>query len=564
MHSNVIEPSRFSPAEADFEAIVVGAGIGGLYQLYRLKALGLRVRLLEAGSDVGGAWFWNRYPGARFDSESYSYAYSFSEDLLQDWDWSEHFAPQAETLRYLQHVTDRFDLRRHIDFDSLVQDARFDPASQRWTITTAHGTCYTTRYFILAIGSLTVPQFPRIPGVDRFAGESHHTARWPTSPVSFEGKRVAVIGTGATGVQTIQEVAKTASHLTVFQRTPNFCVPLNNSKIAAEEQAGLKTGYPAIFERCRQTSGWFIHHPDPRSVFDVPEAEREVFFEARYGEPGLSLWQANFRDIMTDPKANAIITEFVSRKIRARVNDPAVAEKLIPKNHGFGTRRVPLETRYYEVYNQPNVTLVDLLATPIKQITETGIQASSGFHELDMIIYATGFDAITGSFDRMNISGVDGQTLRAKWEEGPESFLGLMVSGFPNMFMPGGPLSAVGNFPRALEYHVDWITDLVQFMAKRGLGVADAKPQAEREWTDHAREVATVLLGSQVDSWMTGVNTNKEGRQVRVASIYRGGGEAFRKKSEAVAANDYPEVSFQPLTLSEAASQPTAEASAAD
>ncbi|MGI4952423.1 MAG: flavin-containing monooxygenase [Janthinobacterium lividum] len=545
MRSATITKPDPSSDEMDYDAIIVGGGIGGLYQLHRLKELGLRVRLFEAGSDVGGAWFWNRYPGARFDSESYSYAYSFSQDLLQDWSWSEHFAPQAETLRYLQHVTDRFGLRDHIRFDSLVESARFKADRQAWEITLKDSTRHTARFFIPAIGSLTVPQLPRIPGVDCFAGEAYHTARWPHEPVSFAGKRVAVIGTGATGVQTIQEVAKTAAYLTVFQRTPNFCVPLNNSRIAAEEQEALKAGYPAMFERCRQTSGWFIHHPDLRSVFDVSDAEREAFFEARYAEPGLSLWQANFRDIMTDPKANAIITDFVSRKTRARVNDPAVADKLIPKNHGFGTRRVPLETQYFEVYNQPNVELVDLTETPIEQITETGIQTGARFRELDMIVYATGFDAITGSFDRMDIRGLDDQRLRTKWENGPESFLGLMVSGFPNMFMPGGPLSAVGNFPRALEYHVDWITGLLRSMAERGLGLVDAKPEAEAAWTNHAREAATVLLGSQVDSWMTGVNTNKEGRQVRVASIYRGGGDAFRKRCEAEAAGGYQDLTFQ-------------------
>ncbi|HEY4045142.1 MAG TPA: NAD(P)/FAD-dependent oxidoreductase, partial [Rhodopila sp.] len=373
-------------APQDFDAIVIGAGMSGLHQLYRLRALGLSVRVLEAGTGVGGTWYWNRYPGARFDSESYSYAYSFSQELLDGWDWSEHFAGQPETLRYLNHVADKFDLRRDIQFRSRVASAHYQDIARNWEVTLEDGARFTSRFLITAIGPLSAPTMPTIPGVETFDGQSFHTARWPHAPVGFEGKRVAVIGTGATGVQTIQEVAKTAGHLTVFQRTPNWCAPLLNSTISAVEMAKIKVGYPDMFKRCQETFACFLHTPDPRGTFEVSDAEREAFWEKRYAEPGFGIWQGNFRDILIDREANALLSGFVARKIRQRVRDPEVAEKLIPKNHGFGTRRVPLETRYYEVYNQDNVKLVDIAETPIEQITPTGIRTSDAEYQFDMIV----------------------------------------------------------------------------------------------------------------------------------------------------------------------------------
>ena len=356
-------------ATADFDAIIIGAGVSGLYQLYRLRELGLEVRVLEAGTGVGGTWYWNRYPGARFDSESYTYGYSFSQQLLDEWNWAERFAGQPETLRYLNHVADKFDLRRDIEFESHVTAAHYHEERQGWDLTLADGRHYRTRFLITAIGVLSAPTMPRIAGVDTFTGLSCHTAHWPKEPVNFDGKRVAVIGTGATGVQTIQEVAKTAAHLTVFQRTPQWCAPLHNDRIGDEEMARIRASYPEIFARCRETYGCFIHNPDPRSALEVTPEEREAFFEKLYGEPGFGIWMGNFRDILTDRAANALISDFAARQIRRRVKDPAVAEKLIPKNHGFGTRRVPLETRYYEVYNQPNVELIDINERPIERIT---------------------------------------------------------------------------------------------------------------------------------------------------------------------------------------------------
>src|SRR6476660_4518314 len=382
--------------------------MSGLYQLYRLRELGMRVRVFEAGTNVGGTWYWNRYPGARFDSESYSYGYSFSRELLAEWDWSEHFASQPETLRYLNHVADRFDLRRDIQFRSRVTAAHWQEPTRRWDVTLEDGSRHTARFLITAIGPLSAPTMPRIEGIESFQGRSCHTARWPHEPVSFAGKRVAVVGTGATGVQTIQEVAKTAGHLTVFQRTPNWCAPLHNSKIDEETQQRIKAGYPEMFARCRETFACFLHTPDPRGTFEVTPEEREAFFEKLYAERGFGIWQGNFRDILTDRAANAAVSDFVARKIRQRVKDQAVAEKLIPKNHGFGTRRVPLETQYYEAYNQSNVRLVDINKTPIELITPKGIKTSARDYDFDIIVYATGFDAITGSFDRIDIRGIDG------------------------------------------------------------------------------------------------------------------------------------------------------------
>ncbi|MFV0295682.1 MAG: flavin-containing monooxygenase, partial [Hyphomicrobiaceae bacterium] len=386
-----------------YDAIIIGAGISGMYQLIRLRELGLDVRVLEAGTGVGGTWYWNRYPGARFDSESYSYAYSFSEELLAEWNWSEHFSPQPETLRYLNFVADKFDLRRDIQFQTRVKAAHWQEKSRTWKITTEKDKIFECRYMITAIGPLSAPTMPRIEGVESFKGEAYHTANWPRHPVPFEGKRIAVIGTGATGVQTISEVAKTAGHLTVFQRTPNWCKPLNNSRIKDEEQAALKARYPEIFERCDASFSCFLHTPDPRSALEVTEEERNAFLEQQYNSAGFGMWQGNFRDMLTNREANRLISEFVANKIRQRVKDQKVAEKLIPKNHGFGTRRVPMETKYYEVYNQPNVELVDIKETPIERILPTGIKTSDREFEFDMIIYATGVDAVTGSVDRIDL-----------------------------------------------------------------------------------------------------------------------------------------------------------------
>ena len=528
----------------DYDVIVIGAGMSGLYQLYRLRELGMRVMVLEAGTGVGGTWYWNRYPGARFDSESYSYSYSFSKELLEEWDWDEHFALQPETERYLNHVADKFDLRRDIRFRSRVSAAHYQDTTRTWDVTLEDGGHFRSRFLVTAIGPLSAPTMPRVEGVDTFKGASFHTARWPHEPLSFEGKRVAVVGTGATGVQTIQEVAKTAGHLTVFQRTPNWCAPLHNSKIDAETMAKIKAGYPEMFKRCQETFACFLHTQDPRGTFEVTPEEREAFFEKLYASPGFGIWQGNFRDILTDPKANDEISAFVARKIRQRVKDQNVAEKLIPSNHGFGTRRVPLETKYYEVYNQPNVRLVDIKETPIERITPTGIKTSDTEYDFDIIIYATGFDAITGSFDRIDIRGVGGLRLKDKWKTGPRTFLGVLVEDFPNMMMLMGPHTALGNIPRSIEYSVEWVTDLVRYARDHDLTRVEATEAGVTSWTDHVKSLGVGLLSNEVNSWMTGINSNVEGKQTRIIARYSGSAPAYRARCDEVAAKGYRELAL--------------------
>ncbi|HQT77546.1 MAG TPA: NAD(P)/FAD-dependent oxidoreductase [Rhodopila sp.] len=527
-----------------FDAIIIGAGMSGMYQLVRLRELGLSVRVLEAGTGVGGTWYWNRYPGARFDSESYSYQFSFSRELLDEWDWSEHFSSQPETLRYLNHVADKFDLRRDIQFSSRVTAAHYDDAMPGWTVTLDNGDSLQCRFLITAIGPLSAPTMPNIPGVETFQGRSCHTANWPHEPVSFEGKRVAVIGTGATGVQTIQEVAKTAKHLTVFQRTPNWCAPLHNSRISKAEMETIRANYPAMFQLCQETFSCFLHTADTRNTFDVSEEERLAFWEKLYASPGFGIWVGNFKDMLTNREANAAISEFVANKIRQRVKDPVVAEKLIPKNHGFGTRRVPMETRYYEVYNQDNVKLVDINETPIERITPTGIKTSDADYAFDIIIYATGFDAITGSFDRIDIRGTDGQKLKDRWRHGPETYLGVMVNGFPNMMMLMGPHMALGNIPRSIEHNVDWVTGLMRFAHDNRINRIEATADEVKAWTDHVKALGDGLLTFEVNSWMTGVNTNVEGKQVRIINRYAGSAPDYRARCDAVAASGYRELAL--------------------
>jgi cation diffusion facilitator CzcD-associated flavoprotein CzcO len=526
----------------DYDAIIVGAGMSGLYQLYRLRELGLRVRVFEAGTNVGGTWYWNRYPGARFDSESYSYGYSFSKELLEEWEWSEHFAGQPETLRYLTYVADKFDLRRDIQLQSRVVAAIYDQDTPSWTITLEDGNRFRARFLITAIGPLSTPTLPRIEGRDSFEGQSFHTARWPREPVDFAGKRVAVIGTGATGVQTIQTVAGEVGHLTVFQRTPNWCAPLHNGKIDEDAQKRIKAGYPEMFARCQETFACFIHTPDSRGAFEVSDEEREAFYEKLYGERGFGIWQGNFRDILIDRKANATISDFVARKIRERVKDPKVAEKLIPKNHGFGTRRLPLETFYYEVYNRDNVELVDIVETPIERITPKGIKTNAQEYAFDIIIFATGFDAITGAFDKIDFRGVDGIRLKDKWKSGPQTYLGLMVDGFPNMMMLMGPHTALGNIPRSIEYSVDWVSGLMRFAGENGLTRLEATAAGVASWTDHVKALGVGLLSNEVNSWMTGINSNVEGKQARIVARYSGSAPAYRARCDAVAASGYDEL----------------------
>ena len=528
----------------DFDAIIIGAGVSGLYQLYKLRELGLTVRVFETGTGVGGTWYWNRYPGARFDSESWTYGYSFSRELLEEWDWEEHFSGQPENERYLNYVADKFDLRRDVQFNSCVTAAHYQEDARCWDVLLDDGRRYTTRLLITAIGVLSAPTMPRLAGVDTFKGQSCHTHYWPKEPVSFAGKRVAVIGTGATGIQTITEVAKTVGHMTVFQRTPQWSAPLHNAKIGKEEMGRIRANYPEIFARCQETYGCFIHATDPRSTLEVTPEEREAFWEKLYSEPGFGIWMGNFRDILVDRGANRLISDFVARKIRQRVKDPATAEKLIPKNHGFGTRRVPLESGYFEVYNRANVKIVDINETPIERIMPSGIKTSDAEYEFDIIIYATGFDAITGSFDRIDIRGVDGASLKEKWKEGPQTFLGILVAGFPNMLMVMGPHAGLGNFPRAAEYSVDWVTRLIRFARDRGSTQIEATDAGVAAWTDQVIASSEGLLANEVDSWMTGINRNVEGKETRRIMRFSGGHPAFRDRCEAVAADGYRELAL--------------------
>jgi len=431
MLPSAMSASSAAPAGPSYDAVVIGAGISGMYQLHRLRGLGLRARVFEAGTGVGGTWYWNRYPGARFDSESWTYGYSFSEEILREWEWSEHFAAQPETLRYCNFVADKLDLRRDIEFSCRIRSAVYDEAGNEWAIESEDGRRARARFLITAIGPLSAPTMPTILGVESFRGEAYHTGRWPYEPVSFAGKRVGVIGTGATAVQAITEIAKTVGHLTVFQRTPNWCAPLRNSPIDAATQARIKATYPEIFALCRDSFGCFIHQADPRKALEVSAEEREAFYEKLYGEPGFGIWMGNFRDVLVDAEANATITEFMRRKIRERVRDPKVAEKLIPTNHGFGTRRVPLESGYYEVYNQPNVRLVDIRETPIERIIPSGLKTTDAEYEFDMIIYATGFDAITGAFDRIDVRGRGGRAAARDVGGGPAHLPGPADRGIP-------------------------------------------------------------------------------------------------------------------------------------
>nr|WP_249794380.1 NAD(P)/FAD-dependent oxidoreductase [Bradyrhizobium sp. BRP56] len=529
-------------AALDYDVIIIGAGLSGMYQLYRLRELGLSARVFEAGTGVGGTWYWNRYPGARFDSESYSYGYSFSKELLEEWEWSEHFAGQPETLRYCNYVADKFDLRRDIQLESRVTSAIYQDDTRSWQITLESGAQHSCRFLITAIGPLSTPTLPRIEGRDDFGGQSFHTARWPKEKVDFTGKRVAVIGTGATGIQTIQTIAGEVGHLTVFQRTANWAAPLHNGKIDAETQARIKAGYPEIFARCKETFACFVHTPDPRGAFEVSEAEREAFYEKLYGERGFGIWQGNFKDILIDRAANATISDFVARKIRERVKNQAVAEMLIPKNHGFGTRRLPLETFYYEVYNRDNVELVDIKETPIERVTPEGIRTTDKDYAFDIIIYATGFDAITGSFDKIDFRGAHGARLKEKWTHGPETYLGLMVDGFPNMMMLMGPHTALGNIPRSIEYSVDWVTGLIRFAQERDLTFLDATPDGTADWTEHVKALGVGLLSNEVDSWMTGINRNVEGKQTRIVARYSGSAPVYRARCDEVAAKGYVEL----------------------
>ena len=487
-----------------FDAIVIGAGVTGLYQLYCLRNLGMSVQVFEDGDGVGGTWYWNRYPGARFDSESYSYGYSFSEELLQEWDWKELYSGQPENERYLNYVADKFDLKRHIRFNSRVVSCDFEEERNTWRVTIADGCQARAPFLITAVGLLSAHYIPDFEGLDSYRGRWCHTGRWPKKGMDLAGKRVGVVGTGATAVQLITEIAREVGHLTVFQRTPNYCAPLRNGPISDETQREIKANYPEIFKRCSETAGSFVHLFDPRSALDVSAEERQEQYERLWQEPGFAKWLSNFYDVMLPGEANEDYAEFVRNKIRERVHDPEVAEMLVPRDHMFGSKRLPCESGYYEVYNQDNVRLVDVRKAPIQRITPTGLQTADAEYELDVIIFATGYDAVTGSLNRIDISGVDGQLLRDKFANGPRTYMGIQSNGFPNMFTINA--ASVGNFVRAAEPLVEWVTECIRYVRDNEYVRISPTVEAEDEWVNHVNEEGSKILRSQANSWFVGAN----------------------------------------------------------
>ncbi len=534
--------------DLDYEVIVVGAGVAGIYQIKRLKDMGITATVLEADPDLGGTWYNNRYPGARFDSESYTYGYSFSQELLDEWHWKEMFSAQPENLEYLNFVADKFDLRQHMQFNCRVQSTIFDEDRQVWNVTVSDGRELTCRFVVLALGLLSQPTMPRMEGVEDFKGRSWHTYSWPHEHVDLSDQRVAVIGTGATAIQVIGEIADKVGELTVFQRRPNWVAPLNNSEISAEQMTEIRERYDEIFETCARTPGGFEHEPDRRGFYEVTPEERYELWDRLYDEPGFSIWLRNFREIFTDEEANAELSEYVAERIRGRVHDPVVAEKLVPKDHGFGVQRVPMETGYLEAYNRENVHLVDISETPLERVTETGIRTTERDYDFDIIVYATGFDAITGSFDHIDIRGRDGLTLREKWFDNPSTFLGMLVSGFPNLLMPSGPQSgsASTNYPRGIENGVNWCTDLLEYMWSRDLQYAEATEGAEERWTGHVVKMYSVMLMRKAQSWFTGYNSNVDGHEAGKVRymVYNGGTPKYVATINDVAANDYEGIRF--------------------
>ena len=518
----------------EFDAIIIGSGVTGLYSLYRMRQLGFSVRAFDDASGVGGTWYWNRYPGCRFDSESYSYGYSFSEELLQEWDWKEHYSAQPETERYLNYVADKFDLRRDIQFNSRVVSATYNEVGSFWEICLADGSRSHGRFLITSVGSFSAGYVPDFEGIDSFRGTSCHTRAWPKEGVDLAGKRVGVIGTGATGVQLITEIAKEVAHLTVFQRTANYCAPLRNGLIDADTQKQIKASYPEIFRVCMETPGSFMHEPDKRSAMDVSQEERLEQYERLWTEPGFKKWLSNFYDVMVPGKANEDYAEFVRNKIRERVHDPVVAEMLVPKDHMFGSKRLPCESGYYEVYNQDNVLLVDVREAPIERITPNGIKPRDEEYELDVIIYATGFDAITGGLINLNITGQNGVRLKDKFADGPRTYMGITSAGFPNLFTVNA--ASVGNFVRAAESLIDWVGETMSYLRDNDFKRIAPTVEAEDAWVKHVNEDGANILRTQANSWFVGANIPGKARALLTSPDTA---PAMRAKRAEVAANGY-------------------------
>ncbi len=520
------------------DVVVVGAGFGGVYALHRLRKLGFTVQVFEAGSDIGGTWFHNRYPGARCDIESLDYSYSFDEKLQQEWHWTERYASQPELLRYIHHVAERFDLRRDIRCDARVVSATFDDETSRWLVRTEDGAAVSARFYVLATGVLSVAQVPAIDGLEDFDGNWYHTGDWPHEGVDVTGKRVAVIGTGSSGTQLIPIVAEQSEHLTVLQRTPNFCMPAQNHAMIEEVERQWKAEYPERRAFARLSGFGHNQLSNPKRAMEVSAEERAAEFELRWQLGGLYMMRA-FSDILSDPVANEECAGFVRGKIREIVQDPEVAEKLTPRGFHFGTKRLCSGTGYYETYNRDNVTLVDVRTAPIERITRTGLTTADAHYDVDVIVFATGFDAMTGSMLKIDITGAGGQSLRAKWAHGPRSYLGVAPAGFPNLFNVAGPgsPSVFSNMVNSIEQHVEWITTLIEQVTLRGLSRAEATEEAEQQWIEHVNEAAErTLYPRSPNSWFFGANTPGK---PRVFMPYVGGVGTYRQKADDVAAKDY-------------------------
>jgi cation diffusion facilitator CzcD-associated flavoprotein CzcO len=477
-------PAAQAPEQGVVDILVIGAGVTGIYQLYRAREAGFSAQLIEAGTGVGGTWYWNRYPQARFDSESYTYGYLFSEELWEEWEWSEHFAGQPEIERYFNYVVDRFDLRRHISFGTKVTSAVWDEPSGTWTVRTEDGTERRARFLVAATGILSVPFIPEIPGRADFRGEQHHTGQWPKKPVDFAGKRVAQIGTGSSGVQIVPAIADEVASITVYQKVADWLTPLNNRPITPEEQADLKANFESIRDTLNTSVSGFLHQITMRSGLEDTPEQRQEFYEQKWNSPGFTKLSEHYYDMTTNAAVNEEFCEFIAAKIRSIVKDPATAEKLIPKGHGYGGRRPPFGTGYYEAYNKPNVHLVDINETPIIRITKTGIETADGVHEVDIIIWATGYDFGTGALNRLGVRGRDGLPLKEYWADGPSTYLGVATAGFPNFFFPGGPHGALGNNPRYSGDQVDYVMDVLVHARDHGHDVVAVTAAAEEEWTN--------------------------------------------------------------------------------
>jgi cation diffusion facilitator CzcD-associated flavoprotein CzcO len=521
------------------DAVVVGAGFAGMYQLYRLRELGLRAHVFEAGDGVGGTWYWNRYPGARCDVESMSYSYSFSPELEQEWNWTEKYPAQPEILRYANHVADRFDLRRDITFETRVASAVLDDARERWTVTTDSGETVDCQFVIMATGCLSHSKLPEIPGIERFTGPTYHTAHWPKEGVDFTGRRVAVIGTGSSGVQSIPIIASQAADLTVFQRTPAYSLAANNRPLEQSEIDEMKANY-RDWRVAQRTSGFGVPmEPATQSALEVSESERTAKYQHAWDTGTLTAIIGGYVDTLSDNAANDTAAEFVRQKIRERVTDPDVAETLSPRSYPIGTKRPCLDTRYYETYNLPHVHLVDLRKTPLVGLTETGVQTSEQTYDVDDVVFATGFDAMTGALTAIDIRGRGGIALADRWSEGPRSYLGLAMAGFPNLFTITGPSSpsVLSNMIVSIEQHVEWITDAISHLREKGLTTIEATAQAEDAWVAHAAEIGDATLFPQADSWYMGANVPGK---PRVFMAYVGGVGAYREHCTQIAADGYP------------------------